>query len=240
MNEMKPHLAEQATCSANVELTEADVMNRENFAEILTASNATGVLAQRLECCIDILDKMDFFQGQRAGRELWNDKPFEVQEQDIADFVRDIAFVKKVIDDALALLREKDAEIEKLELTLHGVMWSVDKWLDEADYNQDQVKRAITMREKTLRIVEEKDAEIERLTAYNANLICANTDITNRHKDYVEEAERIARADAIEKVKLRLSMRFGTYTDKDMTPIKELFGLIDQIAKEMKEGEGDA
>ena len=43
----------------------------------------------------------------------------------------------------------------------------------------------------------EQYAEIERLTAYNANLICANIDITNRHKDYVEDAERIARAEAI-------------------------------------------
>ena len=40
---------------------------------------------------VDILDKMDFFQGQREGRELWNDKPFEVQEQDIANFSRDIS-----------------------------------------------------------------------------------------------------------------------------------------------------
>jgi hypothetical protein len=27
----------------------------------------------------DILDKMELFQGQRAGRELWNDKPKEVE-----------------------------------------------------------------------------------------------------------------------------------------------------------------
>jgi hypothetical protein len=41
------------------------------------------------EQAIDILEKFVFFQGQRAGRELWNDKPFDVQEQDIADFSRD-------------------------------------------------------------------------------------------------------------------------------------------------------
>ena len=45
----------------------------------------------------DILDKMDFFQGQRAGRELWNEKPFDVQEQDIAIFSRDVALIKKYI-----------------------------------------------------------------------------------------------------------------------------------------------
>jgi hypothetical protein len=64
---------------------------------------------------LDILDKMDFFQGQRAGRELWFEKPFEVQEQDIADFSQGIAFVKNLIADAPAILREKDAEIERLK-----------------------------------------------------------------------------------------------------------------------------
>ena len=63
---------------------------------------------------LDILDKMDFFQGQRAGRELWFKKPFEVQEQDIADFSQGIDFVKNLITNALVLLREKDAEIERL------------------------------------------------------------------------------------------------------------------------------
>ena len=63
---------------------------------------------------LDILDKMDFFQGQRAGRELWNEKPFEVQEQDIADFSKGIEFVKNLITKALALLREKDADIKIL------------------------------------------------------------------------------------------------------------------------------
>ena len=78
---------------------------------------------------LDIIDKMDFFQGQRAGRELWLEKPFEVQEQDIADFSQGIEFVKNLVTNALALLRElteqnlelggvilkKDAEIERLK-----------------------------------------------------------------------------------------------------------------------------
>lgn len=63
---------------------------------------------------LDILDKMEFFQGQRAGRELWLEKPFEVQEQDIADFSQGIEFVKNLVTNALALLVEKDAEIERL------------------------------------------------------------------------------------------------------------------------------
>lgn len=41
------------------------------------------------EQAIDILERFDFFEGQRAGRELWNDKPKDIQDRDIADFSRD-------------------------------------------------------------------------------------------------------------------------------------------------------
>ena len=41
------------------------------------------------EQAIDILEKFDFFQGQRAGRELWNDKPKDIQDKDIENFSRD-------------------------------------------------------------------------------------------------------------------------------------------------------
>ena len=46
---------------------------------------------------LDILDKWEFFQGQRAGRELWADKPREVQDKDIADFNRDIQIVRSAL-----------------------------------------------------------------------------------------------------------------------------------------------
>jgi hypothetical protein len=58
-----------------------------------------------IERALDILDKWEFFYGQRAGRELWSDKPVEVQNKDIADFSRDIALVR-------SQLREK-AERDK-------------------------------------------------------------------------------------------------------------------------------
>ena len=39
---------------------------------------------------MDILDKWQFFLGQRAGRELWMDKPTKIQEEDLANFNRDL------------------------------------------------------------------------------------------------------------------------------------------------------
>ena len=52
---------------------------------------------QELEKAFDMLDKLSFFGGQRAGRELWNDKSREVQDEDIANFNRDIEYLKDII-----------------------------------------------------------------------------------------------------------------------------------------------
>ena len=50
--------------------------------------------------------------------------------------------------------------------------------------------------------------------------------------------DEIARTktDTLQEIKTRFTMRYGTYTDKDMTPITEVFRLLDQIAKDMLEG----
>ena len=64
-------------------------------------------------------------------------------------------------NDAIALIKRQKEEISRLEYTLLGVMHSVDKWLEGAELEQDEVKRAITMREKTLSIVEGLQAENE-------------------------------------------------------------------------------
>jgi hypothetical protein len=65
--------------------------------------------------------------------------------------------------DALDLINRLQKENDDLFFKLQGVMWSVDKWLDGDELKQDEVNRAITMREKTLQITEELQAEIERL-----------------------------------------------------------------------------
>ena len=47
---------------------------------------------------LDILDKLQFFQGSRAGRELWACKSKEVQDIDIANFNRDIDIIRNYIN----------------------------------------------------------------------------------------------------------------------------------------------
>ena len=41
------------------------------------------------EQAIDIIEKFEFFQGQRAGRELWTDKEYSIQEVDLVNFRQD-------------------------------------------------------------------------------------------------------------------------------------------------------
>ena len=83
-------------------------------------------------------------------------KALEITSEDIICAVADennkTHFVTN--QNVLALIERQRTEIRNLEYTLLGVMHSVDKWLDGDELEQDEVNRAITMREKTLSIVE--------------------------------------------------------------------------------------
>ena len=63
---------------------------------------------------LDILERFDFFQGQRAGRELWNEKPFDVQEQDIAKFSQDVAWLKNYIKELTEENESRKQTIDQL------------------------------------------------------------------------------------------------------------------------------
>ena len=102
----------------------------------------------------DILEKLSFFYGQRAGRELWNDKPRKVQDEDIASFNRDMDFLWTIINglnsknDGWILVDERLPESDGFYLaTLDGEIFGQEeafaglaefehgKWIDdEEDY----------------------------------------------------------------------------------------------------------
>ena len=75
----------------------------------------------------------------------------------------DVGDVFNIVKQILDFINRQQAEIDRLESILIGVMHFVDKWLDGAELEQDEVNRASAMREKTLQIVEKQQAEIERL-----------------------------------------------------------------------------
>lgn len=73
---------------------------------------------------LEILDKIEFFGGQRAGRELWADKPTEVQEQDLTNFNRDIGTIRKYIEsqnNVLQRIVERLKEVGDHYFALHDI-----------------------------------------------------------------------------------------------------------------------
>lgn len=67
-------------------------LSRENDPETARSSRDTDVLI-----ALEVLDKLSFFGGQRAGRELWNDKSRKVQDEDIASFNQNIEYLRDLI-----------------------------------------------------------------------------------------------------------------------------------------------
>ena len=70
-------------------------------------------MENKLDKVLDILNKFEFFYGQRGGRELWADKPAEVQNQDITDFVNNIKYIKDFLDENIILPKKELHEMEE-------------------------------------------------------------------------------------------------------------------------------
>ena len=86
----------------------------------------------------EILDRLQFFQGQRAGRELWADKPRKVQDADISAFNRDIETLRKAIKDAPEDYVEGGWNLKtKVEKTLSR--WSISAHCPRCRYSTKEI-----------------------------------------------------------------------------------------------------
>ena len=112
-------------------------------------------------------------------------------------------------------------EVINLELTLRGVMHSVDKWLEGDELKQNEVDRAVTMREKTLQIVERLKNLVE---ASDKNCKTAVGIIDKWEKQYA-----FAKAEAVNEFAERLKDRTQFYSRKHYENI------IDNLVKEFME-----
>ena len=124
---------------------------------------------------LDICTKLDFFGGQRAGRELWFQKPVEVQDEDIRQFVKDVAFLRRIIRSQMA--------------------------------------------------------EIEKLKAYNENLLSANVAMSCGLLDEI----KMARTEAIREFTERIEPKLANNTDISAVGYQSVIATIAGLAKEMKE-----
>lgn len=165
----------------------------------------------------------------------------------VADQIGSCTVSEKDINYYYALIKELTKQNDTLELTLTGVMHSVDKWLDGEELEQDEVKRAITMREKTLQIVEkltEENAEVKanwQKLKESQESTCE--ECRAEFKRLTEENERL-RAKIICEVIELIKSRGWAYGKGDVSNGEEnILGYqisvtkLNQIVKEVMEGE---
>lgn len=85
---------------------------------------------------LNILSKWDLFFGQRAGRELWADKPREVQDQDIENFTRDMETVQEWVAEAVSqmgyeVVEKMREEMREPQLNAENKKSNMDKPLND-------------------------------------------------------------------------------------------------------------
>lgn len=147
----------------------------------------------------------------------------------ISDDCEIFAFVKKQDDTIFAL----ENRLKECENGYNGTLALERCKLHDAE---EKVKK-LTEENERLR------AEKETLEIYNADYKFKNKEVMAFNRRWAKEcADLQEECDLIkekteENIKLRLAMQFGTYTDKDTVKIADVFRLIDQISKDMLEGD---
>lgn len=130
---------------------------------------------------------------------------------------------KEALQDEVCKLR---AENDDLLYKLQGVMWSVDKWLDGKELEQDEVNRAATMREKTLQITEWQQAEIEMLRPFGCQV------------EVSKKIEQEIRAEAVKEFAERLKKKTYPFPCAIGVENAVTIRVINDLVKEMTENEG--
>ena len=166
------------------------------------------------EQALEILEKFDFFQGQRAGRELWNSKPFDVQEQDIANFSRDVALLKNYI-------KELTDENDRLSTALANYDRLTEVRIAEEYYTAEAYEELVEENESLRGAV--KQYEEERKYHFEMS----RTRIAEAKSDTVRKMQEL--------IYERLDISVEGYSSEEIK--SDVRDMVYQIAKEMLEGE---
>lgn len=88
---------------------------------------------------------------------------------------------------------------------------------------------------EALKLINRQKAEIERLTYYNENLMCANSDILGRHEYYIKEA----RIETIQEFAERLKDNVTYHVDEcgefvTWVDCRDINNLVEEITEEAK------
>ena len=108
----------------------------------------------KLDKVLDILNMFEFFYGQRAGRELWIVKSKELQDQDIANFVKNIKYIKDFLNESVILSKtdyELLTDIKALQLQVQDSLNNMDS--EDITRIEKQATKATV--EKCIQILED-------------------------------------------------------------------------------------
>lgn len=100
-------------------------------------------------------------------------------------------YILTLVNKSLEEIRKQYAQNKDLFYKLEGVMHFVDKWLESYELQHHPVNRASMMRDKILRIIEEKDQMIDllkkenELLNYQKNNFIQLLAASNKHTDFI-------------------------------------------------------
>lgn len=126
------------------------------------------------------------------------------------------------------------SEVERLEYILLGVMHSVDKWLDGAELEQSEINRAITMREKTLNIIEGQRNEIIKLEKALRSSLPSYCQVISAEKA-IELGKEYGRREIAREIVLEIDALICCHANGDIDD-KRLYMLFDELKKKYTEG----
>ena len=171
---------------------------------------------KQIEEIFDILNKLEFFQGQRAGRELWLDKPKEVQDKDIADFIKDINYIRSYLQDSVVLSREEYEKLRSLYDCEQGSYMTSS--IGDLPLTVEGLRKAVD--------------EITRLNRVEAELQELNAKYYNEAKDSRRELKQ-ARKETAEKILKYIEENFEWLQIDEVYDIHEF--IANQFGAEIKE-----
>ena len=146
------------------------------------------------------------------------------------DYIEDV-----ICDKDKCPVKKMKSEIEDLFYKLSGVMHYVDKWLDGDELKQDEVNRAMTMREKTLQMVENLEIELKAMrgaaNSYKAEVERLNF-LLKDNWARIEELDKLnekVKSETTKEVLTKLKEKYANYEPYETLYAHYIWNDIDKL-----------
>lgn len=176
----------------------------------------------------DILDKFDFF-NQRAGRELWSDKPKYVQDKDIEAFTSDVMFLKDFINCQQAENYKLQEIIARGDFTSITALRATQDWHRRNSEHIKRLEEEIEMLMSPVLTINNFDLSKEEIAELTGNL----------PKQIIPYNDEQIKAEAVKEFAERLKEQGIKGTDVVIDDKVVFVDDIDNLVKEMVDKNND-